>query len=74
MDVTFSVAEEQFRGELRGYLNRTIDAEWNRPGFWSSLDPDEAFALRRQWEREKAAAGFAGIDWPVEYGGRVGTP
>ena len=30
--------------------------------------------MRRQWEREKAEAGFAGIDWPVEYGGRGGTP
>ena len=33
-----------------------------------------ASALRRDWERAKADAGFAGIQWPVEYGGRGGTP
>jgi alkylation response protein AidB-like acyl-CoA dehydrogenase len=30
--------------------------------------------MRREWEREKALAGFAGIQWPAEYGGRGGTP
>jgi len=74
VDVTFSAAEEDFRRELRSYLDRTIPSEWRMPGFWATVDPDEAFAMRRQWEREKAEAGFAGIDWPVEYGGRGGTP
>jgi alkylation response protein AidB-like acyl-CoA dehydrogenase len=73
MDVTFSAAEEQFRTELRDYLEASIEPEWRRPGFWAGVDPDEGFALRRRWEREKAEAGFAGVDWPVEYGGRGGT-
>ena len=74
MEVGFSPEEEEFRAELREYLDRTIEPEWRRPGFWARLDADEGFALRRRWEREKALAGFAGIDWPVEYGGRGGTP
>src|SRR4051812_40361528 len=30
--------------------------------------------MRRRWEADKAKAGFAGIQWPKEYGGRGGPP
>ncbi|MFP5023237.1 acyl-CoA dehydrogenase family protein [Pseudonocardia phyllosphaerae] len=74
MDLTFTPAEEEFRADLRAWLTANIPEEWTRPGFWESLDDDESFRLRRDWERDKADAGFAGIQWPVEYGGRGGTP
>ncbi|MEJ8278518.1 acyl-CoA dehydrogenase family protein [Pseudonocardia spirodelae] len=74
MDLTFSPAEEEFRTELRSWLSAHIPEEWTRTGFWESLDDDESFRLRRDWERDKADAGFAGIQWPTEYGGRGGTP
>jgi alkylation response protein AidB-like acyl-CoA dehydrogenase len=45
---------------LRGLLARQVD--------------EERFQIRREWEAGKAAAGFAGIAWPTEYGGRGGTP
>ncbi|WP_232660327.1 acyl-CoA dehydrogenase family protein [Pseudonocardia sp. TRM90224] len=74
MDLTYTAAEEEFRSELRSWLRANIPEEWSRPGFWASLDDDETFRLRREWERDKALAGFAGIQWPTEYGGRGGTP
>ncbi|MDN5856357.1 MAG: acyl-CoA dehydrogenase family protein, partial [Actinomycetia bacterium] len=74
MDLTYTAAEEEFRSELRSWLRANIPDEWNRPGFWESLDDDENFRLRRDWERDKALAGFAGIQWPTEFGGRGGTP
>ncbi|WP_300009483.1 acyl-CoA dehydrogenase family protein [Pseudonocardia sp.] len=74
MDLTYTAAEEEFRSELRSWLRANIPDEWTRPGFWESLDDDESFRLRRDWERDKALAGFAGIQWPTEYGGRGGTP
>src|SRR5688500_9919278 len=74
MDLTYTAAEEEFRRELRSWLQANIPEEWTRPGFWESLDADESFRLRRDWERGKADAGFAGIAWPTEYGGRGGTP
>jgi alkylation response protein AidB-like acyl-CoA dehydrogenase len=74
MDLTYTEAEEQFRFELRSWLRANIPEEWTRPGFWESLDEAEGFEMRRAWEREKALAGFAGIQWPTEYGGRGGTP
>ncbi len=74
MDLTYTAAEEEFRSELRSWLTAHIPEEWTRPGFWESLDDDESFRLRRDWERDKALAGFAGIQWPTEFGGRGGTP
>ena len=74
MDLTFTADEESFRTELRTWLAGNIPAEWTDPGFWAGLDSEESFRLRRDWEAEKTAAGFSGIQWPVEYGGRGGTP
>lgn len=74
MDLTYTAAEEEFRRELRSWLAANIPDAWSRPEFWESLGEDESFALRRGWERDKALAGFAGIEWPTEYGGRGGTP
>jgi alkylation response protein AidB-like acyl-CoA dehydrogenase len=74
MDLTYTADEERFRDELREWLRAHIPEEWTRPGFWESLPADESFQLRRDWERDKALAGFAGIEWPTEYGGRGGTP
>ncbi len=74
MDLTYTAAEEEFRSELRSWLQAHIPDEWKRPGFWEALGDDESFRLRRDWERDKALAGFAGIQWPTEFGGRGGTP
>lgn len=74
MDLTYTAAEEEFRSELRSWLQANIPDEWTRPGFWEALGDDESFRLRRDWERDKALAGFAGIQWPTEFGGRGGTP
>ena len=73
MDLTYSDADEQFRTEFRGWLDANLPLEWREPGFWGRQG-DEGFELRRSWEAEKAKAGFAGIQWPKEYGGRGGTP
>ncbi|WP_007515835.1 acyl-CoA dehydrogenase family protein [Pseudofrankia saprophytica] len=74
MDLTFTPQEEKFRTELRGWLVANIPAAWRDPSFWRSVSDDEGFELRRDWERRKHDAGFAGIAWPTEYGGRGGTP
>jgi alkylation response protein AidB-like acyl-CoA dehydrogenase len=74
MDLSYTADEERFRDELRGWLGAHIPEEWSRPGFWDLLPSEQGFELRREWERDKALAGFAGIQWPTEYGGRGGTP
>jgi alkylation response protein AidB-like acyl-CoA dehydrogenase len=62
MDLKDSPEEQAFRLELRGWL------EHNAPA-----PPPEGFEAARAWHRTLHAAGYAGLSWPTEYGGRGGT-
>jgi alkylation response protein AidB-like acyl-CoA dehydrogenase len=66
LDLTLSPNEQDFRDELRGWL------EDNHPGEEPKGD-DEAFEFRREWQRKLHEAGYAGLSWPEEYGGRGAT-
>ena len=74
MDLTFSPADEDFRRELRSWLDANLPTEMRDSAYWADKSDDESFQIRREWEANKAKAGFAGILWPEEYGGRGGTP
>jgi alkylation response protein AidB-like acyl-CoA dehydrogenase len=66
MDLTLSPQEEAFRDELRAW----IDA--HHPG--REPEGDEAgFEFRRAWQKELHGAGWAGVSWPKEFGGRGAT-
>jgi len=66
VDLTLSVAEESFRDELRDWLAS------RNPGREPAAD-EEAFKFRREWQRQLNEAGWAGLSWPKEYGGRGAT-
>ena len=66
MDLTLSPAEEAFRDEFRAWL------EGNDPGREPAGD-EAAFDFRRAWQRKLNEAGWAGVSWPKEYGGRGAT-
>jgi alkylation response protein AidB-like acyl-CoA dehydrogenase len=66
VDLTLSNEEETFRDELRAWLKD------NHPG--REPEGDEAgFDFRREWQRKLYEAGWAGVSWPQEYGGRGAT-
>ena len=67
MDLTLSPSEEEFRDEVRGWL---LD---NNPGAEPEGSLDEVMAFRSEWQRKLHGAGWAGISWPKEYGGRGAT-
>jgi alkylation response protein AidB-like acyl-CoA dehydrogenase len=66
VDLTLSTAERAFRDELRGWL------EANHPGREPTGD-EASFDFRRAWQRRLHDAGWAGVSWPREYGGRGAT-
>jgi len=74
VDLSDSAEDAAFRTELRSWLDANLPAEWRTPEFWLHKSTAESFDLRREWEAGKARAGFAGIAWPKEFGGRGGTP
>jgi alkylation response protein AidB-like acyl-CoA dehydrogenase len=66
VDLTLSPAELAFRDELRDWLQA------NHPGP-QPLGDEAGFRFRREWQRRLHDAGWAGISWPIEYGGRGAT-
>jgi len=71
VDLRYSAAEVAFRDELRGWLETALKALGPQP------DPDDWPARRSydtHWQRMLFDAGYAGINWPAEHGGRGASP
>lgn len=64
MDLTLTSEEEAFRDEVRTWL------EENHPGPEPDGDDAAKFEFQRQWQKTMHEAGWAGVSWPKEYGGR----
>ncbi len=68
MDLTYTAAEQDFQRELRAWLAA------NHPGSAPAGDGElETMLWRQEWQRRLHAAGWAGVHWPREYGGRGAT-
>lgn len=61
---------EQFRHELRAWLEANFTADVAAAVGDPRDDRDEAFAARRRWNATLVDAGYGAIAWPVEHGGR----
>ena len=71
MDIRFSAEEIAFRDELRAWLGEVLPTLGDPP------DRDDWTARREWdmgWQRKLYDAGYAGINWPAEFGGRGSTP
>jgi alkylation response protein AidB-like acyl-CoA dehydrogenase len=66
MDLTLSPSEQEFRNEVRSWL------EANHPGPTPEGD-DAGFEFRRAWQRKLNERGWAGLSWPEQYGGSGAT-
>jgi hypothetical protein len=71
VDLRYSAAEESFRHEVRHWLEATLPTLAPAP-------PAEDWPARRRydahWQRLLYEAGYAGVDWPAEGGGRGASP
>lgn len=71
MDIRYSAEEIVFRDELRHWLSDVLPTLGDPPA-------SEDWAARRAWDtgwqRMLYDAGYAGINWPSEFGGRGSTP
>src|SRR5581483_7462393 len=71
VDLRYTAAEQQFAAELRAWLREVLPTLTPKP------DPDDWPARREYdtaWHRMLFDAGYAGINWPTEYGGRGASP
>jgi alkylation response protein AidB-like acyl-CoA dehydrogenase len=71
MDLRYTAPEQAFRDELRTWLAATL------PGV-GAPPPHDDWPLRREydlrWQQLLFEAGYAGVDWPAEGGGRGSSP
>jgi alkylation response protein AidB-like acyl-CoA dehydrogenase len=72
MDFEYTPEQQKLRLEFRDWLAKHLadelcldDASDDRVA-----SDRETFELRRVWQKEMNAAGWVGISWPTEYGGR----
>ena len=71
MDLRYSKSDEAFRAELRAWLAESLPQLPNPPARddWAArVEYDTG------WQRRLFDAGYAGISWPKEYGGRDASP
>lgn len=71
MDLRYSKSDQAFRQALRDWLAKAVAEHGPAP------KAHEEWSARREydtsWQRKLGEAGYAGINWPQEYGGR-GAP
>jgi alkylation response protein AidB-like acyl-CoA dehydrogenase len=71
MDLRLSAADEAFRAEARDWLTTKLAGEYAHiRGRGGPGDEHSLFPERLAWEQELGRAGWVGISWPTEYGGR----
>ncbi|MCB5167585.1 acyl-CoA dehydrogenase [Streptomyces bambusae] len=71
MDLAYTEEEREFRARLRTWLGKVLPELPPRPS------PDDWPGRRAYdlgWQRRLHDAGYAGLHWPVEAGGRGATP
>ena len=72
MDLNLTPKETEFRDEVRAWFTGNVPKDWvkRRNAEESML---ARFAYLREWQRKLYDAGWAGISWPKDFGGR-GAP
>jgi len=77
VDFKYTLEEDTFREEVKNWLAENMK---ELPEWWGcrdiarpEVDSKEYLDFSIWWHRKLNAAGFLGITWPKEYGGRGGT-
>ncbi len=69
MDLNLTPKEAEFRDEVRSWMTANVPKDWvKRRNAEESMQA--RFAYLREWQRKMFDAGWAGISWAKEYGGR----
>jgi alkylation response protein AidB-like acyl-CoA dehydrogenase len=72
MDFEYTAAQEAFRKEFRSWLEANLPPDLCLDDAADDRVPSdrETYERRRAWQKTMHAAGWVGISWPTEYGGR----
>ncbi len=70
MDLRYTADEQRFRTDLAAWLADAVPAHGTPP---PTSDWDARRLYDTSWQRKLFNAGYAGINWPKQYGGRDAT-
>jgi alkylation response protein AidB-like acyl-CoA dehydrogenase len=70
MDLNLTHEEQLFRDEFRAWLEVNIPEGWSGVDVREPESSQDRFVFLRAWQKKMADAGWVGIHWPKEYGGR----
>lgn len=70
MDLRDSPEEARFRAEVRAWLEANLPEGWGTSAYRAPETGEERIAFMKAWQRRLHDGGYAGLTWPVEYGGR----
>ncbi|MBN2240460.1 MAG: acyl-CoA dehydrogenase family protein [Dehalococcoidales bacterium] len=77
MDFDLTPQEEAFRQEISTWLDenlKDLPVWWGKTNITSpDMEQEDHQEFYRKWHKKLYEAGFVGITWPKEYGGRGGT-
>jgi alkylation response protein AidB-like acyl-CoA dehydrogenase len=73
MDLRLSEPHLRFRDELRAWLERNLARPWREELRDADASEDHLIEIRRAWQRKLNDAGYLGLDWPKQWGGRGAT-
>ncbi|WP_208027146.1 acyl-CoA dehydrogenase family protein [Rhabdothermincola sediminis] len=68
MDLTYPPEAEDFRKEIRAWLEDNLPDGWFEPGF--ELSPEEKVQFQKEWTAKLYEGGWICASWPKEYGGK----
>ncbi|HZR84309.1 MAG TPA: acyl-CoA dehydrogenase [Candidatus Binatia bacterium] len=70
MDFAYTAEQERFRAEVRTFLERALPAGWGTASYRPPREAAEIVAFDRAFQKKLYDAGYSGLSWPKEYGGR----
>lgn len=71
MNLDFTPSDEAFRVEVADWLKTNLTGQYEQVRYRGGPGDDEAFVeLRKKWEKVLGQAGWIGLGWPEEYGGK----
>jgi len=73
MNFDFTDREEGFRKEVRGWLEANLPDDLRGRAFAASRAGRDEVKKLRAWQKRMCEAGYVGLDWPREFGGRGGV-
>ena len=68
MDLTYPADAEQFRGEIRAWLEENLPEGWFDDGF--EMNAEERRKFHEDWTQKLFDGGWICASWPKEYGGK----